>query len=145
MTVKPIYLQLGEIWILMQKSQPNIVPQKIEWKSKVYKSPKEISNVLNQHFVEIASLMEQKLKQAPCDVMHFMNSQIPNSIFLKQTDMYEILHLLNRIDIKKSGGPNGISAKVLNISKELITPFLTDICNQVLKCGVYLRFLKTQK
>ena len=95
--------------------------------------------------MEIASLMEQKLKQAPCDVMHFMNSQISNSIFLKQTDLYKILHLLNRIDIKKSAGPDGISAKVLNISKEIITPFLTDICNQVLKCGVYLRFSKTQK
>ena len=44
---------------LMQKSQSNIVPQK-DLKSKVYKNPKEISNALNQHFVEIASLMVEK-------------------------------------------------------------------------------------
>ena len=68
---------------LMQKSQPNIVPQKIEWKSKVYESPKKISNALNQHFVETASLMAQKLKQAPCGVMLVKNSQIPSSIFLR--------------------------------------------------------------
>ena len=89
--------------------------------------------------------MVQKLKQAPCDVMHFMNSQIPNTIFLKETDKYEILHLRNRIDIKKSAGPDGISAKVLNISREIITPFFTDICNQVLKYGVYLEVLKVAK
>ena len=59
--------------------------------------------------------------------------------------MYEILYLLNRIDIKKSAGPNGISAKVLNISREIITPFLTDICNQVSKYGVYPEVLKVAK
>ena len=56
--------------------------------------------------------------------------------------MHEILHLLNRIDIKKSAGPDEISAKVLNISKEIITPFSTDISNQVLKCGVHPEVLK---
>ena len=130
---------------LMQKSQPNIVPQKIEWKSKIYGSPKEISNASNQHFVEIVSLLVQNFKQAPRNVMHFMNSLIPNSILLKETDMYEILHLLNRIDIKKSAGPNGISAKVLNISKKIITLFLIDICNQVLRCGVHPEVLKVAK
>ena len=35
--------------------------------------------------------------------------------------------------------------KVLNINKEIITPFLTDICYQVLKYGVYLEVLKVAK
>ena len=59
--------------------------------------------------------------------------------------MYEILHLQNRIDITKSAGPDGISAKVLNISRKIITSFLTDNCNKVLKYGVYPRVLKVAK
>ena len=53
---------------------------KIECKSKACKSHKGISNAINQNFEEIASLIVPKSQQAHCDVMHFMNSQIPNPI-----------------------------------------------------------------
>ena len=95
--------------------------------------------------METASLIVQKLKQASCDVIPFMNSQPHTKLnFLKETDVYEILHLLNRIG-RKSAGPDEIFAKVLNVSKEIITPFLTDICDQVLKSGVYPEVLKVAK
>ena len=79
--------------------------------------------------------------------MSFVKKRIANSILLAETDMYEIIQLINSSDINKATSPNGISAKILKISKEVIAPYLSGNCNQLLgvQVGKYPKVLKIAK
>ena len=76
-----------------KKSSKNGLVSWLEWRSKVYFDSQDVNNAFNEHFAKVVELLT-----ASCDVMSSVKKRIANSIFVAETNMYEIIQLINNND-----------------------------------------------
>ena len=126
------------------KHKKNPVINKVVYNGNTYSDPIDISNAFNDHFVSIGKKITDKFDK-PSDFRKYMNINCSDSIFLEPILEGEIVKEINFLKENKSPGPDNLSAKIIKLSKEKISPCLTHIFNLSIQSGIYPQQLKMSK
>ena len=112
--------------------------------------PQNVTNILNDHFLNIAKKVTSHLPQdsvyeIPDKLIDWINVRLPNKIkfdipLISEND---VLEALSNLDENKSTGVDGISAKVLKTAAAALCQPLTYIINNSLKSKVFPDIWKT--
>ena len=70
--------------------------------------PKDIADVLNVHFSNVATTLAKNLQKTNLKHTHFMGRENSSSMYLKPIELHEILELIRKICIRKAKGYDGI-------------------------------------
>ena len=108
-------------------------------------NPTKIANCLNDHFGTIGKKMASKFKerQNKCPTS-YLNDPPMNSLGLIHTSEGEVDTFIDEIDTNKASLVN-IMGYLIKITKNVISPVLTDIFNTCLNEGVFPDCLKIAK
>ena len=105
---------------------------------------KEIADNLNNHFNTIGTKMASKFDHSVTNdpLRHISRSPMCSIYFLLATND-EISKFISEIEEKKATGPDGISAYLVKISREVLTPTLTKILNTCIQKNTFPNLMKT--
>ena len=120
----------------------NSIKELIDKEGNAISSPKPMANLLNDYFNNIGNSLAKKLPLRG-NPMNFMKKDIQNSIFLFNTSVEEVYKLINKLSIKKSSGPDGVTGYLLKVTQHVIVPVITDLFNKCLHDGVFPEVFKT--
>ena len=112
--------------------------------------PKQITNVLNQHFLNVTekvtvSLPKDESYKTPDELVTWISDRLPNAVKfdIPLITENEVLKALSALDITKSTGVDKISPMFLKISSASISPHLTHIINTSIKSNTFPDLWKT--
>ena len=112
-------------------------------KNQITYDPLEISNILNKYFCTIGSEIGKSCGDCS-NLKEDSNLKFHNkTFFLNPVEEYEILNLINKIDINKSNGPDDPPNYFIKISKNIIAPILTTLFNLCFSQGKFPKVLKS--
>ena len=75
--------------------------------------PKDIANVLNNHFTNVAKTLAEGLQKTNFKFSDFMGSENKSTMYLKYINLYEILDEIKKICVKKAMGFDEIAPKII--------------------------------
>jgi hypothetical protein len=104
--------------------------------------PKRYANEFNMFFANVGSTLADKIKQNYQSQNKYMPNSIFNSFFTSPVTENEIHDLINSLELGKSSGFDGISAKVVKATKLVITPILVHLFNLSFSSGIFPQILK---
>ena len=81
----------------------------------------------------------------PCTFISNLQQSSPSSINLNPTNVYEIVNLINSLQINKASGFNDISPYFLKIGADILAYPLTDLFNYCISFGIFPQQLKIAK
>ena len=131
--------------IIHYKNTDSKLPSKIEYNNTATSSVDDISNILNNHFVNIGPTLANSIPDQNNFSSAYASKKIKDSIFLENTDPEEILNIITSLNTKKAVGYDGISSKILQILKHVLSPVLSNIFNKSMQIGVFPEKLKIAK
>ena len=105
--------------------------------------PKDIANVLNNHFTNVAKTLAEGLQKTNFKFSDFMGSENKSTMYLKYINLYEILDEIKKICVKKAMGFDEIAPKIIKWAAELLAPILLIIFNKCIELGYYPSKMKT--
>jgi hypothetical protein len=112
-------------------------------------TPAEIAAVFNDHFSTVA---EKLLHDQSCDpdltkLCNFINSKIPDDTMFDIPDftVSDVNKNITQLNVKKSTGIDGLPARFLVMSADIISPSITYILNMSLHAGIFPSIWKTAK
>lgn len=104
-----------------------------------------ILNALNFHFVNISSIIQKTklVKVNFAKVEQYLNEKLMHNIFdIDFISAYEVKQLIDKLNVNKSSGHDGIGPKLLKYCGDFISPAIAHIINSSIKCGVFPDSLK---
>ena len=117
--------------------------------------PTKIANIFNNHYSTIGSKVQQKIPNQRGDYRSYLSKLRPDgkpcinpdgsSFFLCPTVPAEVVKIIDRLDISKSTGPNGIPVFLLKNFKDFFSYWLSKLVNICFETGTFPDILKTAK
>ena len=117
--------------------------------------PTKIANIFNNHYSTIGSKVQQKIPNQSGDFKSYLRKLRPDgkpcinpdgsSFFWGPTVPAEIVKIIDRLDISKSTGPNGIPVFLLKTFKHFFSHWLSKLVNICFETGIFPDILKTAK
>ena len=109
----------------------------------------EISNTFNLYFanigVNLASEIETQLDNNIIDFSQYMDTPASTQLKFKYITETETLKAIDNLENKSSSGHDGISNKLLKLTKNILSKPLTLIINQMITTGIFPDSFKTSK
>ena len=115
----------------------NYTPTKIIYKGEEKVSNNDISESLNDFFVNIGSSIEEKIPNSKTGFTSYLKEPNNRLLFLAPCTEIEVLSIINNMKISKSCGPNSISTCLLIEFSELLVHPLLSILNMSLLEGIF--------
>ena len=107
--------------------------------------PVDISEEFNTYFVNIAKRLADKLRATDdTNFMSYLKHPTLSSKHVNPTDSYEIVSLINSLQLNKANGFN-ISAYFLNVGADILAYPITDLFNHCISLGIFPQQLKIAK
>ena len=106
--------------------------------------PTEIATTFNDYFSSIADELQGKIYDGH-DFTKYLTNRNEHSFFIRPTDKYEIINIINNISINKATGPHSIPTNILHLIKLNISEPLSSIINLSFEKGIFPENLKTAK
>ena len=103
----------------------------------ISESPKDIANVLNDHFTSIAESLAKNLDSTKSKFSDFMGPENKSSMYLTFIEIHEILEEIKKICIKKAKGYDEIYPKLIKWAADLFAPILQILFNKCIQLGYY--------
>ena len=119
-------------------------PTSILVNDKIITDPIEVANSFNNYFSSIAEDLQGKIYQGN-DFTKYLGNNNDHSFFIKPTDKFEVLNIINDISINKATGPHSIPTNILHQIKHNISEPLSNVINLSFQNGVFPENLKTAK
>ena len=108
--------------------------------------PQEISDSFNTFFCEIGENLANNFpNQNNPDYKKHLRDPAPQSIFLHNTNITEIINTVRNLKNSSSTGHDEISTKFIKLSLPILAPALVNIFNLSISTGVYPDRLKIAK
>lgn len=102
--------------------------------------PKEISNLANEYFTNVAEEILKKRKyNGNKKFTNYLKTPNVQSFFAKPTDPKEIESIIQLLDTNKGVGPNSLPTKILKIISPIISKPISNMCNKSLKQAAFLK------
>jgi len=106
----------------------------------------EIANMFNKHFISVGPKLSADLPQSKHHFKDFFSKETNNFEFkFKRINEDTVLNMLQKIDITKATGLDGVSPYLLKIAAPVIANSLTTIFNRIIETGVFPDQWKTSK
>ena len=109
------------------------------------KDPKDVSNVLNNHFTSVASKLAKNLKKPKTKFTKYMGQENKSSMYLPSLTVTEILEEIERICLKKAMGFDDIAPKIVKWAASIFAPILRILFNKCIELGLYPSGMKVGK
>ena len=103
-----------------------------------------MANSLNNFFVKIGQNMSNSLPPSPISFDKFLKprSQAGNSFYLKPTDPFEILKVIDSFSTNKAPGPDKIPSKFIKLGAPALSNILSVLINSCFSKGIFPDTLK---
>ena len=99
--------------------------------------PRDIANVLNDHFTSIADNLAKQLDSSKSNFSDFMGNKNKFSMYLTLIEIHEILEEIQNICISKAKGYDEIYPKLIKWAADLYAPILLVIFNKCIELVYY--------
>lgn len=96
-----------------------------------------IADALNTYFTNIGPQLSNQIPDTNIGIEEYMNSKIDAKFTFKNIYLDDVLKEFEKLNTSKSFGPDKISARLLEDSKNVVAPCLTYIFNTSLTSGVF--------
>lgn len=106
----------------------------------ITKDPIEAVNAANDYFAHVGENLAKDLP--PFNNAKFTEDHSPNSFVLLETDLSEVITLINSLKNTASSGNDNISSKILKQNIPSLAAPLTHICNLAISTGIFPQVLK---
>ena len=127
---------------LTNKQSKTTLISEIQYDNQNLTERKDIANVLNLHFNEVASRLAENMPQSSRTPESYVTT--PDAQFIIQNFSVDKLYkLLSTGKTSKSAGHDRISGKLLRYAAEVIAPSLTAIFNTSINTGIIPEDFKT--
>jgi len=130
------------------KANKLVLPQRISIDETVVEGENNIINELNKHFVNISNIITKtkftnenflRLKEVLNEKLRFQEFDV------KYITPLEVKHIIDKLDINKSTGLDGIGPNILKQCGDLITPCIASIINNSIWSGMFPDMLKAAR
>ena len=121
------------------------LPSKLTKDNEELEDKLSIVNELNYHFVSISNIItKMKFEESNFTLIKTtLNSILRNNIFdIDFITMFEVRKIINKLDVNKSTGVDGIGPAVLKYCGDIIIPSITYIINSSISTGIFPDKLK---
>ena len=102
-----------------------------------------ISTLLKNFSINFNDNVNKLIHNCNIKTINYVETRIPNSIYLSFTSEEEIYNILKTLNIKKGAGADGIRPKDLKNNARYLTPILTKLINSRLENAIVPDLLKT--
>ena len=119
--------------VLGRNKKHNNFPNRLSTPSGEIETPEQICESFNTYFVNVADTIARNI---PDPIANHGVSAQEQSMFLSPITEAEVHSLINNLKIKKAPGIDGINAKLLKDTTDIIVPILTKIINKSFATGV---------
>ncbi|XP_073841373.1 uncharacterized protein [Musca autumnalis] len=104
-------------------------------------------NTFNEYFLNIPQTLKSTLQYNVGDDFDYFNSlkQTSSRFSLVAVNRADVEEVIDNFDISKSPGYDGITGKVLKLTKNCISPHFAFIFNKIIETSTYPEVLKTAK
>ena len=133
--------------IILSRKKVNAQPTMIVRNGKEFRDPKEIANIINQYYVNVAPDLVKKVdkQNTKKHFTEYLNSPIHKSFFCKLTNTNEVSEIISSLDDKKTEDIFKFPIKSIKDLKDIISEPLSLIINQSFTDGVFPDKLKIAK
>ena len=129
----------------LNKSNTVILPEKLISDNTEIRGNVNIANELNKHFVNISDMIQKTAfsKTNFDDLKKKLDKKLTYHEFkINLITPYEVKLIIDKLDITKSTGLDGIGPKIIKHCGDYITPAIASIINNSILSGVYPDALK---
>ena len=91
-----------------------------------YNSPREISDVLNNHFSNVGPALASEIPASNTDFSDYVHS-VSHTFTLTETIDDTVLKLINSLPLNKANGLDGKSCRLLKEAAPIVAPSLTHL------------------
>ena len=99
--------------------------------------PKEIANLLNNHFTNVAKNLDENLDKTEASFTDYLHEDNKSSMYLKPFLLHEVLDEIGNICESKMFGYDKTSPKLIKWAPDLYGPILLTIFNKCIAMGYY--------
>lgn len=131
-SIKSIW-EISDDLLGRNKVKSNNIPC-LHYNDSTIDNPKEIANVFNNHFVNVAKNLADRIPLSSAYTYTHLN--VPNSFFFTPTNNVEISNTLNKLKNSGSLDVDGLTNKLLKRIATHVIQNLTDLVNLSLENGV---------
>ena len=144
-SMKDIWKHLNNIISNKATCSNNNSIKKIVTDNATYEDSYDIANVLNEFFCSIGGNLAKAVPLVSKCFTEYLCPSVCNSISVEYVTVNELLNLINRLDIGKASGDDGISAQLVKENCEYLVYPLVSIFNISLSSGIVPNKLKVAK
>ena len=142
--IKNMWKNMGPILNPRKSKSPSNINKLVIDRANIHED-QDIADSLNDHFTSVGPKLAEKLDISKNKFTHYLKNPNPNSFFMSPVTENYINDILYCLQPNKSPGFDGISNKILKISRQFIIKPLTHIINLSFKHGVFQIRLKLPK
>jgi hypothetical protein len=147
-TVKQLWHKLNEVCSFESKAHKTCNIPRLKNNNQIYTKPEDVCNELNSYFSTIGENLVNELMKSNNSNPSFRtycNSFVKNSMFCDPVDKIELKTLINKLNDRKSSGPDNIGPKLVKKSVTAIVEPLVHIYNLSFATGRVPEKLKIAK
>ena len=104
-----------------------------------------MSETFNQQFISIGKKLADNINNTPNSFYKFLPKRESTSIYFEPPRYNEVYNIIHSLKINKSTGHDNVDAYFIRISCDLITPYLTQLCDFSFEFGLLPECLKIAK
>ena len=95
------------------KSHP---PSKLIYKNKIYSSPKELSEILNNHYINKIKTIRQSFdtsKIKPLDILQKLRPRVKNKLVIPPISILKTKKIINKINTSNATGWDDVTSRII--------------------------------
>ena len=100
---------------------------------------------MNDFFCNVGENIDKNLPIAQGHFLDYMHNKINESFFMAPVNEVEVLRELQKLDIRKTAGPDNFTPRLANIMAQYIYKPLTDLYNKAIEEATFPSGLKLAK
>ena len=131
---------IRDIVNLSKKSKISITS--LNYKGELKSNPDDMTKALNDFFVNIGNMVEQKIPQGNKHYVSYMDERVLNSFFIAPVETNEIIDMINKLNTNKACGPNSIPSKILKNHSNILADPVKILLNRSIIDGNFPEMLK---
>lgn len=108
----------------------------------IVKLPRNIAEVFNEHYSKIGKTLAEKIN-LPANFSNPKKYTCKASVYLAPITEQEIADTIKTMKTKTAPGPDRITVEILKSLTAIITPYLTDLFNEMIRQGTLPDLLKS--
>ena len=113
MKLKDIWKEVNKLCSCGKKNNVTTVIDKLIVNNKITTNKQEISDQINNYFCKVGTNISNSIPNNHISYKKYMPTPLSSTIFMEPVTKQEILSIINKLNINKGPGPDGIHTKLI--------------------------------